>query len=272
MAELQITQEYTGQSKHLVYLAPMWEEFFSQVDVKRLRGVAGVANIGDDADWCGHHFSQANWYAFGRMAWNPSSDPSVMAADWLKLTFGTDSRFLEPMARVMTESREACVNYMMPLGLHHIFKFDHHYGPEPDGFRAEYPIEWCPVYYHKADTSGIGFDRSSTGTNATSQYVETRARLYDDLQTCPEQYLLWFHHVPWTHLMRSGLTLWQELQERYNEGVRWTEHTQTIWQNMRPYVDDRRWREVNERLNIQVNDAREWRDVCLSYFRQFAER
>jgi len=272
MAELQITQEYTGQSKHLVYLAPMWKEFFHQIDHRKLRGVAGVANVGDDANWCGHHFSQANWYAFGRMAWNPDLDDCELACQWLRLTFDGDSGFMATMSRVMTESREACVNYMMPLGLHHLFRFDHHYGPEPDGFRAEYPIEWCPVYYHKADSAGVGFDRSSRGTGATLQYREEWARRFDSVDTCPEALLLWFHHVPWTRVMHSGLTLWEEMQDKYESGVRWTERTRRIWRNMRPQVDQRRWQEVADRLDLQADNAREWRDACLGYFRQFAEQ
>lgn len=167
IAELQITQEYLGQSKHLVYLAPMWKEFFRFVSPDKLKGIAGVSNIGDNANWCGHPFSQANWYAFGRLAWNPSISSEEIAHEWLILTYGCkDERFTKPVEMMMLTSREACVNYMMPLGLHHIFKFDHHYGSEPDGFKAEYPLEWCPVYYHKADAKGIGFDRSSDGTDA----------------------------------------------------------------------------------------------------------
>ena len=195
MVELQITQEYLGQSKHLVYLAPMWKEFFQYIEPDWLAGIAGVANIGKDANWCGHHFSQANWYAFGRLAWNPELTSEQIAREWLEQTFSTDENFVFLMSTVMEESREACVSYMMPLGLHHIFKFDHHYGPEPDGFKKEYPIEWCPVYYHQADKDGVGFNRSSTGTNAVSQYREPYASQYDKLETCPENLLLWFHHL-----------------------------------------------------------------------------
>ena len=194
IAELQITQEYLGQSKHLTYLAPMWKEFFGFVNPDRLVGISGVANIGDDANWCGHPFSQANWYAFGRLAWNPSLTAEEIAHEWLVQTYGNDDeKFTKPVEMMMMTSREACVNYMMPLGLHHIFKFDHHYGPEPDGFIASYPLEWCPVYYHKADAQGIGFDRSSKGTDAVGQYPEPYRSLYDNIETCPEEYLLWFH-------------------------------------------------------------------------------
>lgn len=273
MVELQITQEYLGQSRHLVYLAPMWQEFFSQVDAKKLKGIAGVANIGLDRNWCGHHFSQANWYAFGRLAWNPRLDSYRIANEWLQLTFSASETFNRAMADVMQHSREACVNYMMPLGLHHIFKFDHHYGPEPDGFKASYPREWCPVYYHQADKNGVGFDRSSKGSNAVSQYRADLARTYDNIKTCPENLLLWFHHVPWDYRMSSGNTLWEELQYRYNEGVITVEENYNLWHNkMRPYIDEQRWREVDERMQHQVENAREWRDVCLGYFRQFAEK
>lgn len=272
MVELQITQEYLGQSRHLVYLAPMWKEFFSFVPARQLKGIAGVANIGKDRNWCGHHFSQANWYAFGRLAWNPELTSEEIANEWLKMTFTNDSRFVRCMSQVMTESREACVDYMMPLGLHHIFKFDHHYGPEPDGFIASYPLEWCPVYYHKATKDSIGFDRSSTGTNATSQYRPEMARCYDNIETCPEDLLLWFHRVPWTYRMKDGSTLWESLQYHYNEGVLWTEHVHNLWHNkMAHFVDEQRWREVDERLEHQVENAREWRDTCLGYFRHFAE-
>ena len=273
MAELQITQEYLGQSRHLVYLAPMWKEFFAYVPARQLKGIAGVANIGDDTNWCGHHFSQANWYAFGRLAWNPQLLSIDIAKEWLAQTFSTDRKFIDDMAVWMETSREACVNYMMPLGLHHIFKFDHHYGPEPDGFKADYPLEWCPVYYHQATKDSIGFDRTTeTGTDAVSQYKSHIAHTYNNIETCPEELLLWFHRVPWTHRMKDGSTLWESLQYHYNSGVIWTESLQNDWRyKMRHFIDKQRWLEVDERLQHQVDNARQWRDVCLDYFRQFAE-
>ena len=304
MAELQITQEYLGQSRHLVYLAPMWREFFRYVEPSRLVGIAGVANIGLDKNWCGHHFSQANWYAFGRLAWNPSMKSEEIASEWLAATFGLTpnpsrggegSKYLqdrnvaeevttplspargvggeaaEALLSVMLRSREACVDYMMPLGLHHIFKFDHHYGPEPDGFIKSYPIEWCPVYYHKADKQGIGFDRTHMGSDATSQYREPYCSLYDDPSTCPENLLLWFHHLPWTYRMNSGRTLWEELQYRYNRGVAEVEDFCKVWQDCKPYIDEQRWSEVDKRMQHQLENAREWRDVCLKYFGSFVE-
>ena len=273
MVELQITQEYLGQSRHLVYLAPMWKEFFSFVPARQLKGIAGVANIGKDRNWCGHHFSQANWYAFGRLAWNPELTSEEIANEWLKQTFTSDPDFLRCMGQVMAESREACVDYMMPLGLHHIFKFDHHYGPEPEGFKADYPLEWCPVYYHNATPDSIGFNRSHTGTDATSQYRPDMAKLYDNIETCPEDVLLWFHRVLWTYRMKDGSTLWESLQYHYNRGVITVEQHHNLWHNlMRHHVDEQRWREVDERLEDQLQNAREWRDVCLRYFGQFAVR
>ena len=273
MVELQITQEYLGQSRHLVYLAPMWKEFFSFVPARQLKGIAGVANIGKDRNWCGHHFSQANWYAFGRLAWNPELTSEEIANEWLKQTFTSDPDFLRCMGQVMAESREACVDYMMPLGLHHIFKFDHHYGPEPEGFKADYPLEWCPGYYHNATRDSIGVDRTHTGTDATSQYRPDMATLYDNIETCPENLLLWFHRVPWTYRMKDGSTLWESLQYHYNRGVITVEQHHNLWHNlMRHHVDEQRWREVDERLEDQLQNAREWRDVCLRYFGQFAVR
>lgn len=275
IAELQITQEYLGQSKHLTYLAPMWKEFFGFVNPDRLVGISGVANIGDDANWCGHPFSQANWYAFGRLAWNPSLTAEEIAHEWLVQTYeNQDERFTKPVEMMMMTSREACVNYMMPLGLHHIFKFDHHYGPEPDGFIASYPLEWCPVYYHKADAQGVGFDRSSKGTNAVGQYPEPYRSLYDNIETCPEEYLLWFHHVPWTYKMKSGSTLWQELCMKYNMGVAMVEVYRDFWHtSAKQYMKghEQEWQHTDSLLNVQLENAKEWRNICLKYFQTFSK-
>lgn len=275
IAELQITQEYLGQSKHLTYLAPMWKEFFDFVNPDRLVGISGVANIGDDANWCGHPFSQANWYAFGRLAWNPSLTAEEIAHEWLVQTYeNQDERFTKPVEMMMMTSREACVNYMMPLGLHHIFKFDHHYGPEPDGFIASYPLEWCPVYYHKADAQGIGFDRSSKGTDAVGQYPEPYRSLYDNIETCPEEYLLWFHHVPWDYKMKSGSTLWQELCMKYNMGVAMVEVYRDFWHtSAKQYMKghEQEWQHTDSLLNVQLENAKEWRNTCLKYFQTFSK-
>lgn len=275
IAEFQITQEYLGQSKHLTYLAPMWKEFFGFVNPDRLVGISGVANIGDDANWCGHPFSQANWYAFGRLAWNPSLTAEEIAHEWLVQTYeNQDEKFTKPVEMMMMTSREACVNYMMPLGLHHIFKFDHHYGPEPDGFIASYPLEWCPVYYHKADAQGIGFDRSSKGTDAVGQYPEPYRSLYDNIETCPEEYLLWFHHVPWTYKMKSGSTLWQELCMKYNMGVAMVEVYRDFWHtSAKQYMKghEQEWQHTDSLLNVQLENAKEWRNTCLKYFQTFSK-
>ena len=273
IAELQITQEYLGQSKHLTYLAPMWKEFFEFVNPNKLVGISGVANIGDDANWCGHPFSQANWYAFGRLAWNPSLTAEEIAHEWLVQTYeNQDEKFTKPVEMMMMTSREACVNYMMPLGLHHIFKFDHHYGPEPDGFIASYPLEWCPVYYHKADAQGVGFDRSSKGTDAVGQYPEPYRSMYDNIATCPEEYLLWFHHVPWTYKMKSGSTLWQELCMKYNMGVAMVEVYRDFWHtSAKQYMKghEQEWQHTDSLLNVQLENAKEWRNTCLKYFQNY---
>ena len=275
IAELQITQEYLGQSKHLTYLAPMWKEFFGFVNPSKLVGISGVANIGDDANWCGHPFSQANWYAFGRLAWNPSLTAEEIAHEWLVQTYeNQDEKFTKPVEMMMMTSREACVNYMMPLGLHHIFKFDHHYGPEPDGFIASYPLEWCPVYYHKADAKGIGFDRSSKGTDAVGQYPEPYRSLYDNIETCPEEYLLWFHHVAWDYKMKSGSTLWQELCMKYNMGVAMVEVYRDFWHTSAKQFmkgHEQEWQHTDSLLNVQLENAKEWRNTCLKYFQTFSK-
>ena len=279
MAELQITQEYLGQSRHLVYLAPMWREFFGFVAPEKLVGIAGVANIGLDTNWCGHHFSQANWYAFGRLAWDPTITSEDIAKEWLELTFAVKGQ--EPMSAslceeellsVMLRSREACVDYMMPIGLHHIFAFDEHYGPEPDGFNPHVPLEWCPVYYHRADSSGIGFDRTHAGSDATSQYREPYCSVYDDINTCPERYLLWFHHVPWDYRLKSGRTVLEEMAFRYNRGVSEVEDFLRVWQEVKPQIDEQRWQEVQDRLDHQLENAQLWRKTCLDYFGSFSSK
>ena len=272
MPEFQITQEYLGHANHLAYLAPMWEEFNQQVDPASQEALSGVANIGTDSNWTGHPFGQANWYAFGRLAWNPYLTSAQIADEWLKQTFTTDSAFVEPVKEMMLDSREAVVNYMMPLGLHHLFAFGHHYGPEPwcdvEGARPD----WLPSYYHKADSIGLGFDRSSTGSGATAQYPDSLAALYDDINTCPEEYILWFHHVPWPHVMKSGKTLWEELCYKYSEGVQQARDFQRTWDAAQPYVDAETFKQVQEKLKQQTRDAMWWRDGCLLYFQEFANQ
>ena len=279
MVEFQITQEYLGAANHLVYLAPMWQEFFSFVKPASLKAMAGVANIGDDTNWCGHHFAQSNWYAFGRLAWNPSLTSKEIAEEWLAQTFGTQSNhnskfsiLNSQLLQLMLDSREACVNYMMPLGIHHIFAGTHHYGPEPwyspKGLRAD----WTPPYYHKADSIGMGFDRTLKGSANVRQYPDELCRLYNDIKTCPENLLTWFHHVPWDYRMKSGRTFWDELCHKYDEGVHQARHFLAVWDAMQPYVDSQRFNDIQRKLRIQARDAEWWRDACLLYFQTFSHR
>ena len=280
MVEFQITQEYLGAANHLVYLAPMWQEFFSFVKPQTLKAMAGVANIGDNVNWCGHHFAQANWYAFGRLAWNPSLTSEQIAKEWLAQTFSLGSAVANSslftlhssLLNLMLRSREACVSYMMPLGIHHIFAGNHHYGPEPwyapRGLRAD----WTPPYYHKADSIGLGFDRTLTGSANVKQYPDNLCRLYNDINTCPENLLAWFHHVPWDHKMKSGRTFWDELCHKYDEGVHETRRFLAIWDAMQPYIDAQRFEEVQRKLRIQARDSEWWRDACLLYFQTFSKR
>lgn len=275
MVEFQITQEYLGFSNHLAYLAPMWKEFFDFVQPSSLKAMAGVANIGTDANWCGHPFAQSNWYAFGRLAWNPELSSETIAEEWLKQTFfDAHNPQHAPIAyevwQMMMQSREAVVDYMMPLGLHHLFAWGHHYGPEPwcdiPGARPD----WMPSYYHKADKAGIGFDRSHTGSNATAQYPDSLCHLYDDINTCPDEYLLWFHHAPWNHTMQSGRTLWDELCYRYDRGVQQVRSFQKKWDLTENYIDTERFKDVQSRLKIQARDAVWWKDACLLYFMEYS--
>ena len=271
MAEFQVTQEYLGHSNHLAYLAPMWKEFFEFVAPASLKAVAGVANIGTDANWCGHTFAQANWYAFGRLAWQPSLSSGNIADEWLKQTFGSQpSDINAQLKKMMLDSHEAVVNYMMPLGLHHIFAWGHHYGPEPWCSIPGARPDWLPSYYHRADKQGIGFDRSSKGSNAVAHYPETLAKQYDNIDTCPEEYLLWFHHVPWSHRMKSGRSLWDELCHHYDNGVRQVRDFQKIWDAAEKYIDAERFHEVQSKLKIQARDAVWWKDACLLYFQEFS--
>lgn len=288
MPELQITQEYLGFSNHLVYLATQWKEFLESnthclgdestvanctdgtLLSHPLTAIAGVANIGLDDNWSGHHFAQANWYAFGRLAWDHTLTAEEIAEEWLRMTFTNDQAFLEPVREIMLSSWETAVNYMMPLGLHHIFAWDHHYGPEPwceiPGARPD----WLPPYYHNASKEGIGFDRTTSGSNAVSQYCSPLSETYNNLETCPEELLLWFHHVPWDHRMKNGRTLWDELSYRYDGGVQQVRDFQKLWDRMEPYVDSERFSQVQSRLRIQSRDAVWWKDACLLYFQTFS--
>lgn len=305
MAELQITQEYLGQAVHLVFLAPMWEECLKSETYQEGPGstvarctdgsiypqthtaIAGVANIGLDANWCGHPFAQANWYAFGRLAWNNTLTSEKIADEWIKLTFSRvpdgkpaatlyssawSEQFLEPVREMMLQSREAAVNYMMPLGFHHLFAAHEHYGPGPWWAPRGMRHDWTPPYYHKADTNGVGFDRTLTGSNAVSQYHEPLGSQFNDLATCPDRYLLWFHHLPWDYIMRSGKTLWDEICFHYDKGLKQVRDFQKIWDSMEPYVDNERFTLVQSKLRSQCSNAQVWRDACLLYFRQFSRK
>lgn len=270
MVEFQVTQEYLGHSNHLAYLAPMWKEFYSYYGPSNMKAAAGVTNIGDDTNWCGNDLAQSNWYAFGRLAWNPALSSEEIAREWLAQTFTADSRFVCPMTEVMMQSREAVVDYMMPLGLHHIFAWGHHYGPEPwceiEGARPD----WLPTYYHRADKEGLGFDRTTDGSDAVSQYPDSLAAVFNSIDSCPDEFLLWFHHVPWKHEMKSGRTMWDELCLHYQRGVDAARGFRDTWKDMSPYVDAERHAAVAHRFDIQASDAVWWKDACLEYFRTFS--
>ena len=285
MMEYQITQEYLGFSTHLVFLPKLYEEVLESDTYKQgkgstvariiegkpneLSGMAGVANIGSDLNWTGHPFSQANWYGFGRLAWNPELNSEKIAEEWLQQTFSKDSNFVKTISKIMLQSRESVVKYMTPLGLHHIMATNHHYGPGPWVNDLARP-EWNPVYYHKADKNGIGFDRTATGSNALAQYSPEIAQYYGDLKTCPEEYLLWFHHLPWDYKMKNGKILWDNLGIKYQEGVNEVKNMITIWESAKPYVDAERHQEVAQLLNIQLKEAIWWKDACMTYFQTFS--
>jgi len=289
MLELQITKEYLGFATHLVYLAPLFEEVLGHDTVVRgegtlvrevidgsldghaLSGIAGVANTGTDRNWCGAVFACANWHAFGRLAWNPALGSADLAEEWLRMTFGTDPAFVEPVRALMLASRETAVDYMTPLGLHHLMARGHHYGPGPwvsGGGRAD----WTSVYYHRADAEGIGFDRTPTGSDAVAQYAAPLRQLYGGLERVPEDLLLWFHHVPWDHRMPSGRTLWNELTFRYCRGVQAVRDMQASWEALEGHVDAERFEETRAFLAIQEQEARWWRDASVLYFQTFSKR
>lgn len=289
MPELQITQEYLGFSNHLAFLAPMWREFFDSdtyakgagstvtkvVDgslyKQRLTGIAGVANAGSERNWCGHHFAQANWYAFGRLAWNPDIASRQIAEEWIRMTFTREPKAVNALARLMLESHEALVDYMTPLGLHHIMWGGHHYGPAP-WWNRERRDDWNPTYYHRADEKGLGFDRTKTGSDSVSQYHPPARDRFANLKTCPEKFLVWFHHAPWDHRMKSGRTLWDELALSYQRGVDWVRATRREWDALANVIDRERHAAVTKKLEIQERDAVHWRDACLIYFQTFSKR
>ena len=286
--EFQITQEYLGQATQLVYLAPMWEEVFrsktyrptptatveSIIDGKdsgqKLTLVAGVSNIGTDRNWTGHLMAQSNWYAFGRMAWNPELSSEEIADEWVTMTFGQKPEPIAKIKAILLESREAAVNYMMPLGLHHIMGWDHHYGPGPwvTGGRPD----WTALYYHQADSLGIGFDRTASGSDALGQYAPEIVEAWSDPTQIPEKYLLWFHHLPWDFKLQSGRTLWDEIGLHYDAGVNSARQMQETWNSLQSEIDPERFDHVRQLLAIQVQEAEWWRNACLLYFQTFAKR
>ena len=281
MPELQVTQEYLGQSMHLAYLGPMWEEFFGTLFSNGCDdsiAIAGVANTGQESTWCGHIFSQANWYAFGRLAWDPTLTSEQIANEWIHLTFRKpalcskscwERKFVSPVKEMMMSSREAVVNYTMPLGFHHLFNGSH-YGPGP--WQRSIRPDWSPLYYHKAGEDGVGFDRTvATGSGNTGQYPEPLASMYENIETCPENLILWFHHIPWDYRMKNGNTIWEDICQHYNDGIETVRGYIETWAGVKKYVDADTWNKVQERLEIQEADARWWRDACVQYFQRFSK-
>ena len=289
MMELQITQEYTGQAKHLVYLAPQWKEVLDSdtyakgpgttaakiidgtAEGHTITGIAGVSGIGLDKNRTGHHFSQANWYAFGRLAWNPDLTSDQIAEEWIRMTWSNDNEVVKTIEQMMAGSWEACVDYMTPLGLHHIMAEGHHYGPQPDYVHPG-RFDWSSTYYHRADEKGLGYNRSSSGTGSVRQYHPPLSELWDHPETCPEKYLLWFHHIPWDYRLSDGRTLWQSLQYRYQRGVDYVREMQRKWDSLENQIDPPRYKHVNQRLAMQYENACKWWDVCLGYFGQFVKK
>jgi len=283
MLEVQITKEYLGQGTHLVYQGPLYEETlkadtFSKgkgstvakiidgsLDHHTLTGMAGVSNVGDDRNWTAHDFSQADWYAFGRLAWDPEASSRDIATDWVKMTFSDNPAFVAPVVDMMMASRETAANYMTPLGLAHQMATGHHYGPGPWVCDLARP-EWNPCYYAKADAQGIGFDRTKTGSDALAQYMPTAAKQWADPKAMDERYLLWFHHLPWDYKVKSGRTLWDELVTDYDRGAKQAAQMQATWAAMKPYVDPERFAAVSANLGIQAREARWWRDASIAYF------
>ncbi|MGB5355284.1 MAG: alpha-glucuronidase family glycosyl hydrolase [Eudoraea sp.] len=287
--EFQITQEYLGFSTHLVFLPKLFEEVLNSdtyrkgegstvakvvdgsLDEKKITGMAGVANIGTDLNWTGHPFAQANWYGFGRLAWDPYLSSETIAEEWLQATYSNNPKFVEPAKKMMITSREAVVNYMNPLGLHHIFDTGHHYGPGPWVNELSRP-EWNPTYYHQADENGIGFDRTFSGSKATEQYAEPLRLQFNDPNTCPEEYLLWFHHLPWDYTLKNDRTLWEGIALKYQEGVDQVAFMSNTWDNLKTYISKEQYEEVRMLLEIQLKEAKWWRDACLLYFQTYSKK
>ncbi|HMJ68243.1 MAG TPA: alpha-glucuronidase family glycosyl hydrolase [Cyclobacteriaceae bacterium] len=274
MMELQITQEYLGQATHLVFLPVLWKENILQADLKEsnaLTAIAGVANIGNDRNWTGHLFGQANWYGFGRLAWNYEISPEQISSEWIGMTLSTKPDFVKSWSKTMNSSHEMAVKYMTPLGLHHIMGANHHYGPGPWVSKMS-RADWTSTYYHKADSIGIGFDRTATGSNALAQYPQAYQDRWKKIDTCPEELLLWFHHVSWDHKMSSNLTLWEELCRQYDLGLTMVGITGKMWDMSKPEVDEERFNHVRMLLDRQEKEAELWHHSCILYFQTFSKR
>ena len=289
MMEFQITQEYLGQATHLVYQAPLYKETLDSDTYAKgpgstvakvidgslhnyqLTGMAGVTNIGNDRNWTGHIFGQANWYCFGRLAWDHALSSETIADEWLRMTFTNEDKFISPVKQMMLQSRENMVDYMTPLGLHHIMGWSHHYGPGP-WVDNKHRADWTAVYYHRANTEGIGFDRTKSGSNALAQYFPPVQEKFGNLSTCPEEFLLWFHRVGWDHKLKSGHTLWNELCYKYYGGADGVKQMQQTWNAQAPLVDPERFQHVKTFLGIQAKEAQWWRDACVLYFQTFSKR
>jgi alpha-glucuronidase len=287
MAELQITQEYLGMSTNLAYLATLFEEALKSdtyakgkgstvgkiidgtLEDHSLSAIAGVANIGNDINWTGHPFAQSNWYAFGRLAWNHELNSEEIADEWINMTFNTDKASAGTIKNMMLNSREAIVNYMTPLGLHHLMGWSHHYGPGP-WIKDKPRADWTSVYYHQADSKGIGFDRTTTGSNAIAQYFPEVASQFANLDTCPEEYLLWFHHLPWDYKLKSGEILWNEIVKHYYLGAEQVKKMQESWDTLEGKVDSEWHRSVKQLLAVQYDEAVWWRNSCVLYFQSFS--
>lgn len=287
--EVQITQEYLGSGIHVAFLGPMWKECLDadtmtegpgstvarvvdgSLDRHNLTMIAGVSNIGSDRNWTGHPLGQANWYAFGRLAWDHQLTSEQVVDEWTRMTYSNDPHVVAPIARILLESREAEVNFEMPLGLAHLMATGHHYGPGPwvDNLKR---ADWNPVYYHRADAQGIGFDRTATGSNAVAQYAPPVGHFFADLKTCPDEYLLWFHHLPWDYTMRSGRSLWDEICLHYQHGVDQARGFEKTWDSLKGAIDDERFTHVQSLLKRQEKDAKTWRDACTQYFQTFSKR
>jgi len=289
MMEFQITQEYLGFSTHLVFLGTLFKEVLAadthtrgagstvaqiidgSLEGHSISGIAGVANTGTDRNWTGHLFGQANWYAYGRLAWDHGLTSEEIAEEWIRMTLSNDAAVIQPVQAMMMAARENTVHYMTPLGLHHLMGWDHHYGPAP-WIKDKHREDWTSVYYHKADSSGIGFDRTTSGSNAVSQYHAPVAQKFAALATCPEEYLLWFHHLNWDYRMKSGKTLWEELCQRYYGGVEGVRAMQREWDALHGKIDEENFRHVQGMLAIQEKEAVWWRNACVLYFQTFSQR